>query len=160
MTRYIILIVAIVGVLGTINLFGMTGALVSDGSLFVSGYIDDNNDYNDPMCKSRMTAIAQPGDKVIGQGRVTGIRYFIDLLPGWEQSNNIEFLVYDSSPVLCTSVPISKFEEAVDGQISLDLRCRFENINCFYYIEYDPIDDQAKKYWSKVGYIGGARVYR
>ena len=148
-------IVLVIGMLAVIAI----SATITD-KLLVSGYIDDNEDDNEPMCKSSMTAVAQPGNQVIGQGEVTGIKYYIELQPGWEQSDRIDFLVYDVGPTFCTSVPISNFTRAINGKISMDLECQFRNYNCFYYSEYDHIEEQAEKYWSKVPYIGGARVYK
>ena len=151
-------------VLGTVLIVGLmaiiTISAIEENGLLVSGYIDDNEDDIEPMCESSMTAVAQPGNQVIGEGRVTGIKYYIELQPGWEQSNRIDFLVYDVGPTFCTSVPISNFTSAVNGKISMDLECQFRNYNCFYYNEYDHIEEQAEKYWSKVPYIGGARVYK
>jgi hypothetical protein len=155
--KTIILLVSIVGILAALNI--TTYAQLTEGQLLVSGYIDDIEDDNDPMCESSMTAIAQPGNRVIGQGRAHRIRYYITLQPGWEQSSSIDFLVYDVGPVICTSVPTSKLKNSTNGQISIDLTCRFESFNCFYYLEYDHIEEKAEKYWSKVPYIGGARVY-
>ncbi len=155
--KAVIIIVSIVAILAALNI--TTYAQLAEGNLLVTGYIDDNEDDNDPMCESRMTAIAQPENRVIGQGRAHRIRYYIELQAGWEQSSNIEFLVYDVGPVICTSVPTSKLKNSTNGQISIDLTCRFESFNCFYYLEYDHIEEKAEKYWSKVPYIGGARVY-
>lgn len=154
--KAIVIIVLLVGIMGVLNI--STEAQTAE-KLLVTGYIDDNNDDNKPMCKSEMTAFAQPGNRLIGQGRVNRIRYYIELQPGWEQSNSIDFFVYDVGPTLCTSVPISNFTNAVNGQVNIDLICRFETFDCLNYLEYDHIEEQAEKYWSKVPYIGGARVY-
>ncbi len=155
--KAIVIVVLLIGILAILNI--STDAQITEGHLLVSGYIDDIEDDNDPMCESRMTAVAQPGNRLIGQGRVHRIRYYIELQPGWEQSTSIDFLVYDVGPVLCTSLPISNFTNAVNEQVNIDLACRFESFNCHYYFEYDHIEEQAEKYWSKVPYIGGARVY-
>lgn len=150
-------VILLVGFLAILTI-STTGAQTE--GIIVSGYIDDNEDYNDPMCKSRMTAIAQPGNKLIGTGMVSKIKYYLELQPGWEQSSSIQFMVYDVGPVFCTSVPTANFMKAVNGQISMDLRCQFQSYNCFYYVEYDHIEERAEKYWSKVPYIGRKRVYR
>jgi len=161
LTAIVIISVAVVGICGLLNLSAMmTGAQTADGHLLVSGYLDDNEDNNDPMCESRMTAVARPGNRLIGQGMATGIRYYIDFQPGWEQSSSIDFYVYDVSPVLCVNIPITNFTNSTNGKKAIDLRCEFENINCFYYIEYDHIEGEAEKYWGKVEYIGGTRQYR
>lgn len=155
----IVSIVLLVSILAIANI-SMTEAQVTEGRLFVSGYIDDNEDYNDPMCRSTMTAVAQPGNRVIGRGIVNKIKYSIEFQPGWEQSSSIQFMVYDVGPVFCTSIPTARFTQAINGQISIDVRCGFQSYNCFYYVEYDHIEEQAEKYWSKLPYIGRKRVYR
>ncbi len=152
--------VALVALVALVELQGPTGAQTTNGRLLVSGYIDDNEDENRPMCRSSMTAIAQPGNKQIGHGRVTGNKYFIELMQGWEKSSSIDFHVYDVSQVFCSSLPISNFTNATNGEITIDLECNFQSYNCFYYTEYDHIEGEAEKYWSKVPYIGGGRVYR
>ena len=70
-------IVLVIGMLAVITI----SASIDTGGLLVSGYIDDNEDDNEPMCESSMTAIAQPGNQAIGQGEVTGIKYYIELQP-------------------------------------------------------------------------------
>lgn len=149
-------IVFIVGILALLTI--STTMAQNTGRLFVSGYINDNQDNGMPTCKSRMTAFAQPGNKLIGTGMVRGITYYIEFQPGWEQSSSIDFYAFDIGPILCTSIPTENFTKAVNGQISIDLNCQFRNFNCFYYVEYDHIEGQAEKYWSRLPHLG--RRYR
>jgi hypothetical protein len=129
MEKTIILIsVLIVAVLGILNLLTANAAEPT----LLSGYISDNDDEDgSALCRSRM--LARAGNTEVGHGSITGGRYIIELTPGWEKLGSIEFLAFDNAFVHCATISTEAIIANLSKSNSLEIRCGFENINCWYY---------------------------
>jgi hypothetical protein len=154
MERTIVIIsVLIVAVLGVLNL--ITANAVE--TTIISGYISDNDDDDGNMlCRSRM--LARAGNTDVGYGSITGGRYLMELMPGWEKLGSIEFLAFDNDFVHCATISTDSIIANISISNSLDITCGFENINCWYYYGTD-IEGTGTVYQSKFPAQGRVQAY-
>jgi len=102
--------------------------------------------------------LARAGDMDVGYGSITGGRYIIELMPGWEKLGSIEFLAFDNAFVHCATISTAAIIANLSKRNTMDITCGFENINCWYYYGTD-IEGTGTVYQSKFPAQGRVQAY-